>query len=177
MRRAELAALGVQLPALPTVALGALPGPPGWAPRLGRLGLDVVGSGAAADTPETWSRARAEVPHRPARARAGDVDALVAAGCRLIESDGTVPEGAYRLGPGDARVAAVDGADPRVENLNAAAARVLAAARAAGSVDLWVVATPGLDGLPAEIVELKLAVLVEAAHQARLAIAKVQFDH
>lgn len=176
MRRAALAALGVQLPALPTVALGALPGAPDWAPRLGRLGLDVVASGAARDTPATWARARADAPHRPAKARAGDPAALLAAGCRLIETGEPVPAGAYRLGPGDTIIGAVDGTGPRVEDLDAVAARILAAAREAGSVDLWVAATPGLEGLDPKVVERKLAVLVEGAHQARLAIAKVQFE-
>jgi hypothetical protein len=176
MRRDALAALGIQLPALPTLALGALPGAPSWAARLGRLGLDVIASGAAADTPESWRRARADVPHRPVKARAGDAAALVAAGCRLVESAGPVPDGAYRLGPDARAVAAVDGAAPEVEEMNAVAGRILAASRAAGSVDLWVAATPGLDRLAPDLVERKLAVLVEAAHQARLAIAKVQFD-
>ena len=53
MRRTELERLGIQLPALPTVVLGALPDGAVWAERLGAMGLDVVCSGAAADTAET----------------------------------------------------------------------------------------------------------------------------
>ncbi len=41
---------------------------------------------------------------------------------------------------------------------------------------LWVAATPGLDGLPEDVAEAKLAALVEGARQARLWLAKEQFD-
>lgn len=176
MRRDELTALGVQVPVLPTIALGGLPGTPTWAVRLERLGVDVVASGADPDTPETWAGARAAVPHRPVKGVAGDPAALAAAGCRLVEGDGAAPTGAYQLGPGDARVAAIRGDDPRVEDLDQVAAAILAAARAGAPSGLWVVATRGLDRLAPLTVEAKLAVMVEGALQARLAIAKVQFD-
>jgi hypothetical protein len=39
-----------------------------------------------------------------------------------------------------------------------------------------VVATPGLHALPDDVVEAKLRALCEAASQARLAIAKIQFE-
>jgi hypothetical protein len=41
---------------------------------------------------------------------------------------------------------------------------------------LWVAAGPGLDMLPDDLVEAKLAVLAEGARQARLYLAKEQFD-
>jgi len=179
MRRDELAALGVQLPALPTIVLGALPGGPGWAARLERLGLDVVASGAARDTPETWTAARAAVPHRPVKGVAGDEDgaaALVEAGCRIVETAGAVPAAAYRLGPEEGLVPAVDGADPAVEDLNDVAAAALRAARAGAASALWVAVTPGLERLEPHVVEAKLGALVEGARQARLALAKEQFE-
>ena len=176
MRRDELARLGIQLPVLPTIALGGLPGGAGWAARLERIGLDVVASGAAEDTPETWAAARAEVPHRQVKGIAGDADALDLAGCRIIESGGYVPEGAYRLGPHEALIPAVVGTDPAVEDLNEVGVAILRAAREGTASELWAVATPGLDRLPAEVVEAKLAALVEGARQARLALAKEQFD-
>ncbi|HEX2504296.1 MAG TPA: hypothetical protein VHK00_10140, partial [Miltoncostaeaceae bacterium] len=54
--------------------------------------------------------------------------------------------------------------------------RVLARARQGRASALWVAATPGLDALPEEVAEAKLAVLVEGARQARLWLAKEQFD-
>jgi hypothetical protein len=50
-------------------------------------------------------------------------------------------------------------------------------AREGAASALWVAATPGLDGLAAELAEAKLAALVEGARQARLWLAKEQFDH
>jgi hypothetical protein len=175
VRRDELSRLGIQLPVLPTVALGALPGGPVWAERLARLGLDVVASGAAIDTPETWRAAAAAAPHRPCKGNAGDPAALADAGCRLIETRAEIGEG-YRLGPDEEVIAAVTGADPAVEDLNDIGRRVLAAARAGVASALWVVATPGLELLDAARVEAKLTALVEGTQQARLALAKEQFE-
>ena len=50
------------------------------------------------------------------------------------------------------------------------------AARALGAANLWVAAGPGLERLPRELVTAKLAALVEGAHQARMALAKDQFE-
>lgn len=176
MRRDRLSALGIELPLLPTVALGGLPGGAGWTARLERIGLDVVASGAAPDTPETWRAARAAVPHRPVKAIAGDAVALVAAGCRLVEAVGPLPDGAYALGSGEAMVALVDGGSPEIEDPAVAGRRLVEAARAGDPSRLWVVATPGLDRLAPDVVEAKLAALVESAVQARLVLAKEQFD-
>ena len=177
MRRDALTALGVQLPVLPAIALGALPGPPAWAAVLARIGLDVAASGAAEDTAGTLAAARAAAPHLPLKARVADARALDGMAALIVETAGPVPAGHYRLGPDEALVAAVDGADPGVEDPNDVARMALERAREGAASALWVAATPGLDGLAAEVAEAKLAALVEGARQARLWLAKEQFDH
>lgn len=176
MRRDELAVLGIQLPVLPAIALGALPGPPGWAARLARIGLDVAASGAAADTPATLAAARAAAPHLPLKARPDQPGALDGMAALIVEAEGPAPPGHYLLGPDDDVVAAVDGASAAVEDPNDVAAAALARARDGSAAALWVASTPGLDGLPAELAEAKLAALAEGARQARLWLAKEQFD-
>ena len=176
MRRDELARLGIQLPVLPTIALGGLPGGAGWAARLERIGLDVVASGASPDTAESWAAARAEVPHRPVKGIGGDPLELDLVGCRIVETSGYVPDDVYRLGPDEAIIPAVVGTDPAVEDLNDVGRAILRAAREGMASELWAAATPGLHLLPPEVVEAKLAALVEGARQARLALAKEQFD-
>lgn len=176
MRRDELSALGVQLPVLPTIVLGALPGEPAWAERLARLGVDVVCSGADEDTLDLVAAARAAVPHRPVKARMVDAGGLEGLAGVIVETIGEVPPDAYRLGPDDAAVEAIDGASEEVEDVMDVARRTLAAARAGVPSALWVVATPGLDLLPEDVVERKLAVLAEGATQARLYLAKEQFE-
>jgi hypothetical protein len=176
MRRDELAALGIQLPVLPAIALGPLPGPPAWAGRLARAGLDVAASGAAQDTAETLAAARAAAPHLPLKALGAGVGALDGSPPLIVEGAGPVPAGHYRLGPDDDLVAAVDGADPAVEDPNDVARLALARAREGAASALWVAATPGLDGLPGDVVEAKLAALAEGVRQARLWLAKEQFD-
>jgi hypothetical protein len=171
VRRDQLAALGIQLPVLPAIALGALPGAPAWAARLARIGLDVAASGAARDTPATLAAARAAAPHLPLKARTGDAGALEGLAALIVETEGEVPDGHYRLGPDEDLVAAVDGGDA-----NDVARRALARARAGAASALWVAATPGLDALPEEVAEAKLAALAEGARQARLWLAKEQFD-
>ena len=176
MRRDALAAIGIQLPVLPTIALGGLPGPPSWALRLEHLGLDVVASGASPDTPGTWAAAHDAVPHRPAKAVLGDADALAAVGCALLEGSGPAPSGCYVLGEGEALVAAVDGRDARVEDPDAVGALVLAALASAPASGIWVAATPGLDALPPDAVEAKLHALVEGARRIRMLLAKEQLE-
>jgi len=175
VRRAELESLGVQLPVLATVALGALPGPPRWAGRLLAAGVDVVASGAAADTPATWAAARDEVPFRPVKAMAGDARALAAAGARIVETDGPVPAGVYRLGPDEDVVAVVDGTSATIEDPDVVARVVVDRARAGTAARLWVVASPGLEALPEDVAEAKLRALAECAYRARLVFAKEQF--
>jgi hypothetical protein len=176
VRRDELAALGVQLPVLPTIALGPLPGPPEWGARLARLGLDVIASGADEDTPETVAAARAAAPHLAVKARMVDAGGLVGHRGVIVETPGDVPPGVYRLGADDAAVEGVDGSSEQVEAVMDVARRTLAAARDGVPSQLWVVATPGLALLPDDVVEAKLAALAEGARQARLYLAKEQFD-
>jgi len=166
MHRNELAAVGIQLPVLPTIVLGGLPGAPHWAPRLERLGLDVVSSGAASDTPETLAAAAAAVPHRPLKA-AGLVE-----GARLVECDGPPPAGAYRVHSGDA-VVPLDGLGAG-EGPDDIASLVLAAVRDDPSA--WWVAARGLEACDPHEVEERLATIVDAVRQVRLFLAKQQFD-
>jgi hypothetical protein len=176
VRRAELERLGIQLPVLPAIVLGPLPGGAGWAGRLARIGLDVVASGAAEDDPAGVAAARAAAPHLPAKARAADAAGLAGARPLIVETAGPVPEGCYRLGPDEAVIAAVAGDDPAVEDVMDVARRILRLAREGTPSALWSVAGPGLDRLPPDVVEAKLAVLVEGTRQARLYLAKEQFD-
>lgn len=176
MRRSELEALGIQLPVLPTVVLGALPGPPEWAARLASIGVDVLASGATVDTPDTWRAAAEATPYRTVMANPGDPPALASAGAKLLQGDMSAPAGTYVLGPDDAMVAIVDGSSAEVEDPNAVGRLVVDAVQDTPPALLWVVATPGLDRLPDDVVEAKLRVLCEATYQARLAIAKIQFE-
>ncbi len=176
MRRDELAALGIQLPALPAIALGPLPGGAGWAARLARIGLDVAASGASDDSPATLAAARQGAPHLPLKARIAAAGALDGMPAMIVETAGPVPAGHYRLGPDEALVAAVDGGAAEVEDPGDVARATLGRARAGAASALWVAATPGLDALPAGVAEAKLAALVEGARQARLWLAKEQFD-
>jgi len=176
VRRDELAALGIQLPVLPTIVLGPLPGRPDWAARLARIGLDVTASGAAEDSAATLAAARAAVPHLPLKARTSDAGALDGMAALIAETAGPVPPGLYRLGPGDELVAAVDGRSREVEEVMDVARRTLAQAREGTASALWAAATAGLDRHPGDVVGAKLAVLVEGVRQARLWLAKEQFD-
>lgn len=177
MRRGELERLGIQLPVLATVVLGGLPGPPEWAPRLMALGVDVVGSGAAEDTPQTVAAAVAAAPHRAVKAIApGDPAPLAAAGARIIETSHEVPDGAYRLGPDEAVVVVIDAADPDVEDPNVAARAIVEAARQTAPAALWVAVGPGLDRLTPAQAEAKLRALCECTYRARLVFAKEQFE-
>ncbi len=174
MRRDELRSLGIELPLLPTVVLGALPGEEGWGERLYRIGLDVTASGADDDTPSTWTPARDASPHRPVKGRSSAPAELIANGCVIVETDAEAP-GGYRIDD-DEIVAIVDGTNPDVEDPSSIARLVVEAARRSDPSRLWVAASAGLHALPEDVVEEKLAALVEATFQARLALAKDQFD-
>jgi hypothetical protein len=176
MRREELDALGIHLPALPTIVLGHLPGDPEWAGVLARIGLDVVCSGAEADDAATIAAAAEAAPRLPVKARGDDTAALAAAGARIVEGHGPAVSGAYRLDADDELVPVVDGGAEEVEDLDTVSRNLVAAARAVAPSRLWAAATPGLDTLPPDVVRAKLQVLVDGAREARLAIAKVQFD-
>ena len=160
-----LAAMGIQLPVLPTIVLGGLPGHPEWACRLERIGLDVVASGAVVDTPETFAAAVAAVPHRPAKA------AGALSGAPIVECDGAAPSGSYRLhadeivigvhgtgGPGDA---------------NDVAGRLLEIVKDDPSA--WWVAASGLADIPEDAATERLTALVEGVRHVRLYLAKQQF--
>lgn len=176
VRRDELAALGVQLPVLPTIVLGALPARPDWAHRLSRIGLDVVCTGADEDTTDSLAAARAAAPHLAVKVRARDAGAFDGHRGVIVETEGQVPAGLYRLGPGEDLLQAVSGSDPEVEDPREVARAVLLSARAGIPSALWVAITPGLETLPVAIVEEKLEVLVQGARQARLYLAKEQFE-
>ena len=161
---------------LPTIVLGALPGEPDWAARLARIGIDVAASGADEDTSETLAAARAAAPHLPLKARAVDAGAFDGMRGLIVETPGDAPPGTYLLGDGDTAVEGVDGGSEEVEDVMDVARRTLDAARAGVPSALWVVATPGLELLEPEVVERKLTALAEGARQARLYLAKEQFD-
>jgi hypothetical protein len=156
----------------------ALPPGPDWPRRLELADLDVITTGRGADQPNSWQAAVSAVPHRPAMALAADVesaDGLVAAGCRLICTDVAVAGHAYRF-VAERCVVGVDGLDESIEDASDIAARVLTACEDGPAAELWVVAGPGLSELPLAVVEAKLRALTEGARQARLWLAKEQFD-
>ena len=165
MRRDLLASLGIQLPVLPTIVLGGLPGAPDWAPRLERIGLDVVCSGAVEDTPETYAAAVTAVPHRPVKATG------VVVGARIVECEGTPPAGVYRIHPDEAVV--IDVA-VEVGDANDIAKYVLATVGTDPSA-WWIVARGLETAEPDAAVEL-LDAVVNGTRHVRLYLAKQQFD-
>jgi hypothetical protein len=175
VRRDELAALGIQLPVLPTIVLGALPGHPEWSARLAGIGLDVTASGADEDTGATLAAAREAAPHLAVKARIADAGALDGHRAMIVETEGPVPPNLYRLSSDDGIIVAVD-SDAAVEDVMDVARHVLGRARSGSAAALWVATATGMDRLPRTVVEAKLAVLVEGARQARLYLAKEQFE-
>ncbi len=165
MRREILAALGIQLPVLPTIVLSGLPGDPDWASRLERIGLDVVASGAAVDTIETFAAAVAAVPHRRVKAN-GAVN-----GAPIVECDGVPPPGSYRL-HADEIVIGVDGTRGPGD-ANDVASFVLDIVKDDPSE--WWVAAGGLADLPGDEAAERLTALVEGVRHVRLYLAKQQF--
>jgi hypothetical protein len=135
----------------------------------------VTASGAAEDDRASLEEARAAAPHLALKARVADARALDGLRGVVVETAGPVPAGLYRLGPGEDMVAPVT-ARPLVEDVMDVARAVLGVARDGVPSALWVVAGPGLDVLPGDMVEAKLAVLAEGARQARLYLAKEQFE-
>jgi hypothetical protein len=175
VRRDELAALGIQLPVLPTIVLGPLPGRPDWSARLARIGLDVTASGADEDTCATLAAARQAAPHLAMKARIADAGALDGHRAMIVETEGPTPPHLYRLSSDDEIVVAVD-AGEAVEDVMDIARNVLGRARRGSAAALWVATATGMDRLPREVVEAKLAILVEGVRQARLYLAKEQFE-
>ena len=165
MRRDLLASLGIQLPVLPTIVLGGLPGAPDWARRLERIGLDVVSSGAVEDTPETYAAAVTAVPHRPVKA----TGAL--AGARIVECEGHPPAAAYRISADE--VVVIDAARG-IGDANDIAGYVLGVVAADPSA--WWIATQGLATVAPEAGARMLEAVVEGVRHVRLYLAKQQFD-
>lgn len=165
MRRDLLASLGIQLPVLPTIVLGGLPGAPDWALRLERIGLDVVSSGAVEDTPETYAAAVAAVPHRPVKATGSVV------GARIVECDGDPPAAVYRIHSDE--VIVIDAAG-EVGDANDIARFVLAAIGADPSA--WWIATGGLAAVEPEAATRILGAVIDGVRHVRLYLAKQQFD-
>ena len=162
MRRDLLAVLGIQLPVLPTIVLGGLPGTSDWGRRLERIGLDVVASGANPDTPETFAAAASAVPHRPCKA-IGDVSGAV-----LVEA-GRAGDG-YVLHPDEVVAVGPDLAP----DANQLAAYILDRIRDDPSA--WWVGASGLASASVSDAEEFLAHVVEAVRHVRLFLAKQQFD-
>lgn len=174
MRRDELEAAGINVPVLATVCAGALPQPGEWASRLERAGLDVITTGLPADTPESVAAAVAAVPFRPVMAHGDDTDSLVAAGARIVATDGAVPPGAYAFRADETVVTPIT-ADAPAENANDVAREVLAAARDGRASAIWV-AAPDLSDVPEEIAEAKLTAMCEGTRMARMWLSKQQSD-
>ena len=165
MRRDELAVLGIQLPVLPTIVLGGLPGEPDWALRLEQIGLDVVSSGAARDTSATYAAALASVPHRPVKAT-GPVP-----GARIVDCVGEAAQGAYELRADD--TVAINAAGD-VGDANDVARSVLA--KVADDPSAWWVVARDLDAMDPDEALRILRALVEGVRHVRLFLAKQQFD-
>lgn len=164
MRRDQLAVLGIQLPVLPTIVLGGLPGDADWASRLERIGLDVVSSGTSRDTAETYAAAVAAVPHRPVKAT-GAVE-----GATIIECDGPAPNGAYGLHLD--KMVIIDATTPG--DVNAIARRVLA--DVADGPSEWWIAVRGLEASTEDAAIAVLETVVDAVRNVRLFLAKQQFE-
>lgn len=169
MDRDAYARAGIHLPVLPTFVQGGLPGPPDWAARLARIGIDVVASGAAEDSDATLAAARDAVPYRPLKATGAT--AKLAEGSWLVERP-TPATGAIPIAPSE--VMTVVDADSLGGNPNDVAAAVLDVARAEPAT--WWIAAAGLGGLTADEAESILALLVEGVSMARLFLIKQQFE-
>jgi hypothetical protein len=167
MNRKRLRALGIQLPVLPAIVLGGLPGPPDWAPRLARIGLDVVASGADPDTDATLAAAAAAVPYRP----------IMACGPARLSDGSWIAQGpasdtSLAVDP-SCTIVALDGAEP-VPNPNDVAATVLP--RIADDPSRWWVAAANFAEQSPDRVDEHLTALVEGVQLVRLYLAKQQFS-
>jgi hypothetical protein len=132
---------------------------------LEQIGLDVVSSGAAEDTPETYAAAVAAVPHRPVKAM-GHVP-----GVRIVECDGDPPAGAHRLHLDEIVVV-----NPTRDLGDANdVARFVLAAVADGPSTWWIAARGLAEMEPAAAIHI-LETMVEGVRHVRLFLAKQQFD-
>lgn len=175
MRRGELTALGVNLPVLATICPVALP-EADWPRRMERAGLDVISTGLSRDTGQSSRAASEQVPYRPTLGLAdtvADALAIVASGCRIVRTDAEVDlaDGCYRYGPSEA---AITFNHPVAAVL--VARRVLHEAQNGQPSALWVAAGSGFSDLDVDSAEEGLRALADGAVQARLWLAKEQFD-
>ncbi len=167
MDRDALSRVGIQLPVLPTLVLGGLPGGVGWASRLLRTGIDVISSGAVVDTDQTLSDTHTAASYRPIKATG--CDAKLPSGAWLVE--GQSSGGAVAIDPADV-IVAQDGL--QYDNQNDVAAALLEIAR--DNPAKWWVAARGLADCSADDAELALSVLVEGTKLVRLYLTKQQFE-
>jgi hypothetical protein len=168
MDRNALSTVGIQLPVLPTLVLGGLPGGADWTGRLLRLGIDVVSSGAQPDTDATLAAVKDAAPYRPIKAT-GD-QARLAEGAWLVETHDQA-SGGIPLDPAHILVAQ-DGL--QYDDQNDVAAVLLQAVRE--NPAHWWVAARGLDDCSADDAELALSAMVEGTKLVRLYLTKQQFD-
>ena len=168
MDRDGLARAGIQLPVLPTVVLGGLPGAPEWASQLARIGIDVVCSGANPDSDATLLAARESVPYRPLKAIGG---ATLPIGAWLVEGVGAAFD-VLTIDPAEV-VFAVDG-DAADVDPNLIAGELLATVRT--NPARWWVAAHELEGGTPQQAAAILANLVEAVSMVRLYLTKQQFE-
>lgn len=168
MDRDLLAARGIHLPVLPTLVLGGLPGDEDWTPRLLRIGIDVVSSGADPDTDDTLAAAHAAAPFRPVKATGAA--ASLPSGAWLVEGQAS-PGGGVAIDP-EHVVIAQDGLQHGDQNEVAAVLLPLVAENPAG----WWVAARDLADCTPEDAELALSILVEGTKLVRLYLTKQQFE-
>lgn len=168
MNRRHLASLGIQVPVLPTLVLGGLPGEPTWAPRLHRIGIDVLCSGASPDTHATLATAREVNPVIPVKAIGPG--ATLAEGAWLVE-DSTTGDPAVAILPEDCVIAqrGVTYIDP-----NECAAMILD--RVSDDPARWWIVAEGLGTLTEDDAQHALEVMVEATRYVRLYLSKRQFE-
>lgn len=169
MNRDALDRAGIHLPALPTLVLGGLPGHPDWAPRLQRLGLDVVSSGAQRDSDETLAAARRDAPY--VALKASGADARLADGPWLVEG-GSAPPGAHDIAADDViRLADANDVDT---DPNVLAATLLPLVRQEPA-RFWVAAYDLAECAEYEV-EAVVSATIEATRLVRLFLIKQQFD-
>lgn len=159
--------MGIQLPVLPTIVLGGLPGEPDWTDRLVRIGVDVVSSGADPDTNASLALVKERAPYRPIKACGAQ--AALTAGAWLVEG---APAGDPAGIDDDHVLVAMDGL--QFDNPNDVAAVVLEVAR--DNPARWWVAGRGLADVDAQDAEAALGVLVEGTKLVRLFLTKQQFE-
>jgi hypothetical protein len=168
MDRNALSKVGIQLPVLPTLVLGGLPGGADWTGRLLRLGIDVVSSGAQADTDATLTAVKSAAPYRPIKATGGQ--ARLADGAWLVEDHeqaaGGIPLDVAHI------VVAQDGL--QYDDQNDVAAVLLQTVRE--NPAHWWVAARGLGECSPEDAELALSAMVEGTKLVRLFLTKQQFE-